>query len=304
MIAFAGNPLDRASDRRSDPDWLRTIRADTRVRVLPLWKLQPLMLGPETARETTTLGFIDGTLASGLGAHDAVEVFLGLDGEIGYFARDISALANPLAAALASLGHFRDARAAASLLPAPEVAIMGQAKAMIDWHDRHGHCARCGAATEMADGGHRRACPNCKAEHFPRTDPVVIMLVATGDHCLLARNKRFLSGHYSTLAGFVEPGETLEEAVRREVFEEVRIPVGTVRYFGCQPWPFPSNLMLGCFAEAAQRDIAVDGNEILAARWFDRETVQRLVAGKSHEVGLPRREAIAFHLIETWARGA
>jgi NAD+ diphosphatase len=304
MIAFTGNPLDRASDRRSDSDWVRAMRADLRARVLPLWKLQPLMLGPESAAEATTLGFVDGELASGLGADDAVEAFLGIDGDTAYFARDISALADPLAAALASLGHFRDARAAASLLPAGEVAILGQAKALIDWHNRHGFCSNCGAPTVIADAGYRRICPLCKAEHFPRTDPAVIMLVTAGEHCLLGRNKRFATGHYSTLAGFVEPGETVEEAVRREVWEEVRLPVGDVRYFGCQPWPFPSNLMLGCFAQATARDIAVDGEEIVTARWFDRATVARLISGESNEVGLPRRDAIAFHLIEAWARGA
>ena len=127
------------------------------------------------------------------------------------------------------------------------------------------------------------------------------MLVIAGDHCLLGRNKRFAGGHYSTLAGFVEPGETIEEAVRREVYEEVRVRVGRVRYFASQPWPFPSNLMIGCFAESEGTDIEVDGNEIVAARWFDRGTVKRLLNGESNEVGLPRADAIAFHLIRHWA---
>ena len=236
-----------------------------------------------------------------MGTRDAVEVFLGLDGKVAYFARDISALADPLAAALASLGHFRDARAAASLLPIGEVAILGQAKALIDWHNRHGYCANCGARTVIDDAGYRRICLACKAEHFPRTDPCVIMLVTAGDRCLLGRNKRFAGGHYSTLAGFVEPGESIEEAVRREVFEEVSLRVGAVRYFACQPWPFPSNLMIGCFAEAESGDIVVDGDEIVVARWFDRATVKRLLSGESNEIGLPRRDAIAYRLIEDWA---
>jgi NAD+ diphosphatase len=300
-IAFSGNPLDRASEKRGDGAWLARMRGDARARVLPLWKLQPLLLGPENATEATALGFLEGALASGLGAPDAVEVFLGLDGDVAFFARDISALADPLAAALASHGHFRDARSAASLLAPREVAILGQAKALIDWHIRHGFCAQCGAATGIADSGYRRICPLCKAEHFPRTDPAVIMLVIAGEHCLLGRNKRFAGGHYSTLAGFIEPGETIEEAVRREVFEEVKVKVGAVRYFASQPWPFPSNLMIGCFAEAEGTDIEVDGHEILAARWFDRARVKRLLAGESDEVGLPRRDAIAFHLIRHWA---
>jgi NAD+ diphosphatase len=301
MIALSGNPLDRASEKRSDGQQLVAMRLSADARVLPLWKLQPLLLGPENATEATELGFVEGELASGLGSRAAIEVFLGLDEKTPHFARDISALPDPLAAALASLGHFRDARSAAALLCPRDIAILGQAKALIDWHNRHGFCAQCGAETTIADGGYRRICPRCKAEHFPRTDPVVIMLVTAGDRCLLARNRRFSGGHYSTLAGFVEPGETIEEAVRREVYEEVHIRVGAVHYFASQPWPFPSNLMIGCFAEADTHDIEVDGTEILAARWFDRTSVTRFLSGDSTEVALPRRDAIAFHLIRNWA---
>lgn len=302
MIAFTGNGLDRAGDRRSNRDWLAAMRADAKARVLPLWKLQPLLLGPERS-EAVELGFVEGALASGLGAPDAIEVFLGLDGDIPRFARDISALADPLAAALASHGHFRDARSAASLLPPAQVAMLGQAKALVDWHNRHAFCANCGSMTAPADGGYRRICPRCKAEHFPRTDPAVIMLVIAGEHCLLGQNKRFAGGHYSTLAGFIEPGESIEEAVRREVREEVGVRIGGVRYLASQPWPFPSSLMIGCFAEADSREIAIDGNEILAARWFDRTTVKRLLNGESNEVSLPRRDAIAHYLIRQWAEG-
>jgi NAD+ diphosphatase len=303
MFAFAGNPLDRASEKRADSAWLAAARAAPGSRVLPLWKLQPLLLGPEDSTRSTELAFVESALANGLGAADAAEVFLGLQGTTAYFARDISALPDPLAAALAGLGHFRDARAAAALLPLDQVAIMGQAKALLDWHSRHGFCSQCGSPTLPAEGGYRRVCVRCQTEHFPRTDPAVIMLVTARDHCLLGRNKRFAGGHYSTLAGFVEPGETIEEAVRREVFEEVHVRVNGVRYFATQPWPFPFNLMIGCFAEADMSDIEVDGHEILTARWFDRATVRRVIAGESNEVSLPRREAIAFHLIRTWAEG-
>jgi NAD+ diphosphatase len=278
------------------------MRSHQSARVLPLWKLQPLLMGPENA--DAQLGFLDGALASGLGAADAVEVFLGLDGETPHFGRDISALTDPLAASLANLGHFRDARSAAALLAAHEVAIMGQAKALIDWHNRHRFCAQCGVATDLADGGYRRTCPGCRAEHFPRTDPAVIMLVVAGDKCLLGRNKRFTGGHYSTLAGFVEPGESIEEAVRREVYEEVCIRVSAVRYFASQPWPFPSSLMIGCIAEAETHDIEVDGTEIIAARWFERAAIRRVLDGASTEVMLPRRDAIAHHLIRSWAEQA
>jgi NAD+ diphosphatase len=295
MMAFSGNPLDRASGKRAQPAWLSAARGDANTRVMLLSKSQPLLTGTEGASETAELAFVDAATAAKLG-EAANEVFLGLDGEIAYFARDVSNLMEPPA----GLGHFREARAAAVVLPAPQVAILGQAKALLDWHWRHGYCPRCGAATAMTDGGYRRLCPACRAEHFPRLDPAVIMLVTAGDHCLLGRNKRFVGGHYSTLAGFIEPGETIEEAVAREVLEEVNVKVGRVRYFASQPWPFPSSLMIGCFAEAATHDIQVDGEEIIAARWFDRATMKRLVMGESGEIGLPRRDAIAFLLIKTW----
>ena len=218
-----------------------------------------------------------------------------------FFARDVSALADPLAAALANYGHFRDARAAAARLDAGETAILAQAKALIDWHSRH----RLLRPMRHAHRGSRcrlsAPCSNCRAEHFPRTDPAVIMLVTRGNDCLLGRNRRFTGGHFSTLAGFVEPGETIEEAVAREIFEEVGLQIRSVRYFASQPWPFPSSLMIGCFAETDFATITPDGHEIVAARWFDHATIRRMIAGASGEVPLPRRDAIAFHLIAHWA---
>ncbi len=299
-VAFSGNPLDRASDKRTDKAWLEGMRSGPRARVLPLWKLQPLLFGPEG--QPLRLGFLDGELASGLGDESAIEVFLGAGaGNTAFFARDISSLPDPPAGALANYGHFRDARSATAMLQASESAILAQAKSLIDWHNRHGFCPKCGAPTALADSGYRRICPKCGAEHFPRTDPAVIMLVTRGDLCLLGRNRRFADGYYSTLAGFVEPGETIEEAVAREIMEEAGIRIRGVRYFASQPWPFPSSLMIGCFAEADSGEITVDGNEIVAARWFDHAAVRLLISGASTEVGLPRRDAIAFHLIAHWA---
>jgi NAD+ diphosphatase len=298
MIAFCGNRLDRAGNKRGDEAWLAELRASPSVRVLPLFKLQPLLQGAEGG-DASELCFVDGVRASALAGDGAAEVFLGLDGETAYFARDVSAL--PDTSTVSEFGHFREARAAASVLPQEQIAILGQAKALLDWHARHQFCARCGSSTTLADAGYRRVCPSCKAEHFPRTDPAVIMLATADDHCLLARNKRFAGGLYSTLAGFVEPGESIEEAVRREVMEEVSLRIGRVRYFASQPWPFPSSLMIGCFAKSLTRDIAVDGNEIVAAQWFERQTVRRLISGESKEINLPRRDAIAFHLVKTWA---
>jgi NAD+ diphosphatase len=295
MIAFSGNPLDRAGDKRGDPAWLAAMRRDPDARILPLCRLQPLLraIGGEPIAE---LRYFSSAEARGMGGDGAVEVFLGLSGGIAYFARDVSGEE----AAFAKSGIFKDARAAAALLPAHEVAITGQAKALLDWHLRHKFCAQCGAPTQMADAGYKRVCASCGAEHFPRTDPAVIMLVTQGDNCLLARNKRFAAGFYSALAGFVEPGESIEEAVAREVSEEVGLKVARVTYFASQPWPFPSSLMIGCFAQSEIRDIRIDGNEIVAADWFGRDTVRKLLSGERRDVLLPRREAIAFHLVKTW----
>jgi NAD+ diphosphatase len=206
---------------------------------------------------------------------------------------------------IAGLGHFRDARAAGATLPMKDAAIMGQAKAMIDWHNRHGFCAQCGAASRLTDAGWRRLCDECKAEHFPRTDPVVIMLAVHGDACLVGRNKRFPGNFYSALAGFMEPGESIEEAVRRELMEEVNLKVGKVHYHATQPWPFPSSLMIGCLAEAESRDFKPDGEEISDARWLDRDTAKRLIAGERlADISVPPAVAIAHHLIKAFAEGA
>jgi NAD+ diphosphatase len=188
------------------------------------------------------------------------------------------------------------------MLDPRDAAIMGQAKAMIDWHQRHGFCARCGSPTTMAEAGYKRVCPNCNAEHFPRTDPVVIMLATHGDACLVGRGKQFPRGMFSALAGFIEPGETIEEAVRRELMEEAGLKVGRVTYHTTQPWPFPSSLMIGCYAEAENRDTRVDETEIAEVRWLERDLARRLVKGEGVDgVWVPPAIAIAHHLIKDWA---
>jgi NAD+ diphosphatase len=182
---------------------------------------------------------------------------------------------------------------------------MGQAKAMIDWHNRHGFCANCGARTALTDGGYRRLCGSCNAEHFPRTDPVVIMLAVHDDACLVGRNKRFPGNFYSALAGFMEPGETIEDAVRRELMEEVNVKVGAVRYIATQPWPFPSSLMIGCIGEADSHNFKPDGVEITEARWLSRDDAKRLLAGeRMPDISVPPAIAIAHHLIKAFAEGA
>ncbi|MEP9350868.1 NAD(+) diphosphatase [Xanthobacter sp. KR7-225] len=178
-------------------------------------------------------------------------------------------------------------------------------KALLGWHRRHGFCANCGAATTIIEAGWRRDCPSCGAQHFPRTDPVVIMLTAHGDACLLGRQPQFAPGMYSCLAGFVEPGESLEEAVRRETLEEAGIATGKVAYHACQPWPFPMSLMIGCLAEATSQDITIDPAEIEAARWFGRGEVAQMLA-RTHPDGLfaPPPVSIAHHLMRAFLEGA
>jgi NAD+ diphosphatase len=188
------------------------------------------------------------------------------------------------------------------LLPAPQLGVMAQAKSLLHWHARHRFCANCGTPTQSAEAGWKRICPACSAQHFPRTDPVVIMLVIDGERCLVGRQPRFNPGMYSALAGFIEPGETVEAAVRREVAEEAGIAVGAVAYHASQPWPFPASLMIGCFGHALSRDIVVDVTELEDARWITRAEVRAMFAG-AHADGLvpPAPIAIAHHLMRAFA---
>jgi NAD+ diphosphatase len=190
------------------------------------------------------------------------------------------------------------------LVPPEQLSAIAMAKSMVSWHQRHGFCANCGTRTAMREGGWKRDCPNCKAEHFPRTDPVVIMLVTSGDKCLLGRQKQFPPGMYSCLAGFVEAAETIEDAVRREILEESGIRCTDVNYYMTQPWPYPSSLMIGCTARATSDDIVVDRTELEDARWFDREET-RLMITRKHPDGLagPHPFAIAHHLVGRWVHG-
>lgn len=305
MIPFSGNPLDRASEKRTDAEWLAARKIDPNSYVLPMWRLMPFILGPEKVTGPLESGFLRPGLCESLAGPDAPMVLLGLEKGNALWAIDISAARDPAnEGPLAGLGHFREMRAAAmgGGLPEKDIAILGQAKAMIDWHRRHGFCANCGARTEMQDAGYRRHCASCKSDHFPRTDPVVIMLATHGDACLVGRGKQFPRGMYSALAGFVEPGETIEEAVRRELMEEAGVKTGNVTYYATQPWPFPSSLMIGCFAEAESRDVTVDQNELAEAIWLEKEKARALIGGTPIDgMFVPPKVAIAHHLIRAWA---
>lgn len=195
--------------------------------------------------------------------------------------------------------------AAGALVAGDHLGPLATGKALLGWHARHRFCSNCGAPSRVVDGGWRRDCPSCGTQHFPRTDPVAIMLVARGDQCLLGRQSHFAPGMWSCLAGFVEPGETVEDAVRRETLEEAGIRVGRVSYHSCQPWPYPMQLMLGCMAEATSDAITMDAKELEAVRWFSREETAALLT-HTHPEGLfaPAPAAIAHHLIRAYVEGA
>jgi NAD+ diphosphatase len=305
MIPFAGNPLNRASEKRLDAHWIESRLHDPSSLIFPMWRLEPFLLGPENSPPPIQLGLLKPGVAEVLAADRAPCIFLGLDGDRAVFALDVSAAENPAKEGpLAGLGFFRDARAAGQLVSIKEAAIVAQAKALIDWHQRHGFCPKCGAPTTLMDAGYRRLCEKCNSEHFPRVDPVVIMLATDGDACLVGRGKLFPHGMFSALAGFIEPGETIEEAVRRELMEEASVKVGEVSYWATQPWPFPSSLMIGCFAKAANRDVKVDQSELAELRWIERKVARELIEGKRVDgIMVPPPIAIAHHLIKAFALG-
>lgn len=289
-IAFAGSTLDRADHVRSSPDQLAALM-NWRARLLRLEGLTPL-LTPEGALDW-------GTLADADPASDLV--FLGLDGDRGCFAEVSASLGGSVAPPDPRVWQ------AMTVLDSADLATYGGARSLVDWHARHRFCARCGNSTVLAKGGWQRNCTNeaCKAEHFPRVDPVTIMLVEHQGNLLLGRQPRFPAGNYSALAGFVEPGEAIEEAVAREVLEEAGVRVRDVRYVASQPWPFPSSLMIGCHAFADSAEIVIDATELEDARWFSRAEVADAVAAVDRGEGgqafrAPPRTAVANHLMRWW----
>ena len=296
--AYAGSRIERAAHHRGDATALAAFAADERAgcyviggESIVLKKrgegLDPLFTTAEarafgTPAETVFLGLLDDAPRFGVGlAPAAIEP---LKSREGVTASDLRTIA------------------VQGLVAAEHVPPLAEAKAILGWHARHRFCPNCGAATRIVQGGWRRDCPVCKAEHFPRTDPVVIMLPIAGDRCVLGRSPRFPPTMWSCLAGFAEPGESIEEAVRREVKEEVGLDCARVKYFASQPWPFPSSLMIGCLTQALTETIVIDQSEIEAARWFDREEVKLMLARK-HPDGLtaPPPIAIAHHIARAFA---
>lgn len=295
-IAYITNPLVRHSAER-DPEAVANALANPWTALVVLAGDLPILQKGEPG---TSL--LPATILGRLSAHQE-QVFLGTLNDRPV----VATLAAPKAAEL-----FQDdpvfaavdlrSIAVRGLVPAEELGMLAMAKSMLDWHRRHRFCANCGAPTQPAQAGFRRDCAACSAQHFPRTDPVVIMLVTRGDRCLMGRQPRFPEKMYSCLAGFLEQGETIEDAVRRETFEEAGIRVGAVRYLASQPWPFPSNVMIGCIGEALTDDIAFDGEELEDARWFTKDDIRRMLDGTHEEFLAPAPIAIANHLIREWVK--
>ncbi|MGH6770880.1 MAG: NAD(+) diphosphatase [Xanthobacteraceae bacterium] len=296
-LGYAASQIERAAEKRADAEALRALEADAAAR----W----YVVGGELVALRKTAAALDPLFERGhaqaLG--DTVgTAFLGLMGGAPRFALAIEPSA--IEALKANDGfEITDLRTIAvrGLVAEEHLPPLAEGKSLLVWHARHTLCSNCGAPTRSVDAGWRRDCPACKVQHFPRTDPVVIMLAIDGERCLLGRSGRFASNSWSCLAGFVEPGETIEEAVRREVREEAGIVCGQVKYFRSQPWPFPSSLMIGCHAQALSRDVVVDHNELEGARWFDREEIALMLA-RQHPEGLitPVPVAIAYHIIRHW----
>jgi NAD+ diphosphatase len=293
-IPYSGSPLDREGLRRRDRAWLEARLSDPESRYLPLWQAKPLI-----KREPRALAWAKREFFEDLETPEPV--LLGSRDGVAHFAIDVSVAEKPETAfGIADVAAFDDLRAAVATLPAADAAIAAHARTLVDWHARHRHCAACGGHTRSVQGGANRICFDCQAEHFPRTDPVAIAVVVRGDQCLLGRGPGFPAAMFSALAGFVEAGESLEDAVRREVLEESGVRVGAVRYLASQPWPFPSSLMLGCVARAETEQIAIDPAELEEARWFSRDALRAALAGQKADLFVPPPFAIAHHLIRAW----
>jgi NAD+ diphosphatase len=297
VLPFAGSPLDRCENLRRDAAAIRALQDSDRALFLPLWRGQVFMLSDGTP------ALLQGMALDALSLADPGPVLLGTQGKTKqpWFAIALDEAVDADANfPLGGLGEWTDLRAAAPLLSPADLAIVGRASALLGWHNRHRFCANCGAVTSAAEGGIKRECPDCGTEHFPRTDPVVIMLAVRGDQCLMGRQAGWPENTYSALAGFVEQGESLEEACAREVGEEAGITIGAVRYVLSQPWPFPSSLMIGLIADALSEEITLD-DELEDARWFSRTEVRAMLAGTHERYFAPMKFSAAYHLLSEWA---
>ncbi len=307
-VTFGGSGLDRAAQLRGDGDAIAALWARDDARVLPIWRGKPL-IGEDAAIRLPVGHKVLDDVVNGA-------IFLGMDEDAPVFAQDVSGWA-PEGLNAEEMAQFFDPseqqhpdlptgqvfcelRGVMARLSARDAELIASAKSLFDWHRTHRFCSTCGQESEMSMAGWQRDCPSCGRKHFPRTDPVVIMLITHGNSVLMGRSPNWPEGMYSLLAGFVEPGETMEAAVRREVFEEAGIKVGAVEYLASQPWPYPSSLMFGCRGEALGREITIDPVEIEDALWITREEMLDVYAG-THPVVKPARVgAIAHFIVQHW----
>lgn len=315
-IGFLGAGLDRAAHLRSDAAALRGMLAEG-ARVLPIWRGKVML---HTLAERQSLCWLphDSPVFEAC-PPDEAPMFLGLSKGAPCFFRDISAW-EPASLEGADLTAFADPsvqvhpaapegsgffelRACMSVLDATDAEMAAVARGLSAWHQSHGFCANCGAPSQVGEAGWHRHCDTCGRRHFPRTDPVVIVLVTSGNKILLGRSPGWPEGMYSLLAGFVEPGETLEDAAAREVFEESHIRLGPVDYVACQPWPFPASLMMGMRAEARTTEIKIDPVELEDARWVSKEEVLNAMLGRDPTLKPARHGAIARAMIDRWVAG-
>lgn len=298
LNTFAGNPLDRASDRRSDAEWIARQLASPDALAIPMWNGRPFV---ESGKQGgVQIAYVPTKMAKELSGGTEQLLFLGLWKETAVFAVDLEGESNPADGPLQGMGAFEDLRLIALKLPPTESAIVATAKAMFEWRRRHQHCAVCGEPSKAVDGGWKRVCPACAAEHFPRTDPVVIMLPYHGERCMLGRQERWPKGMFSALAGFLEPGETIEEACARELSEEAGLRTRKVRYHSTQPWPYPNSLMIGLIAEVEDDEGTPDQTELSEVRWLSRDEARLMLQGKLDGMAAPTPMAIAHQLIKAW----
>jgi len=294
---YAGLGLDRFAQRRRDTAWIAERLTAPQTRLMPVWRTHSFVV----EASAPAAGWLSPADWQGLDPGDVPVLYLGETDTTAYFALDLSQREEAeVIARFAGRGRFADLRSVGPLLGRQDGALLAYARGLVHWHRRHQFCGACGSPTRIDSAGHVRICVSdaCMSQHFPRTDPAVIMLVTDGDRCLLGRQSTWPPGMHSTLAGFVEPGESLEEAVAREVREEAGIIVTDVRYHSSQPWPFPSSIMLGFWARATSSEIRIDPEELEAAHWFTRAELRG-----THDPDvfrLPRADSIARRLVEDW----
>ena len=300
---YAAGGYDRSAKLRKDQDWLAQRIRHPQTLIVAVWRNQNLVTRAQDGMPPRAVFLRREQIVCDV----HTEVFLGQIEDRCFFAHDLSPAETPHEFIRAETAfEFADLRRVGPLVGNRDGSLMAYARGMLYWHNRHLFCGMCGAPTISEEAGHVRRCSNaqCGNPHFPRTDPAVIMLVHDGDHCLLGRQKAWPRGMHSTLAGFVEPGESLEDAVAREVFEEAGIRITDIGYHSSQPWPFPASLMLGFHARAVTTDITIDPDEIESANWFSRDFLRHNIRGGAKDFFVPPGIAVARRLIDDWVAGA